>query len=133
MLDFTQVLFDWLNYHENTGLVVPIKDDPSLETLQTVKIYFTLLTLDTQVNLMISSTHLIEYMHNPYSSTNPPLKDDLFLDFSNTSGFAKLVHEQLVFQYLQGGTARDSALSASWFFLELTIKAMIEHLATTAR
>ena len=47
--------------------------------------------------------------------------------------FAKLVHEQLVYQYLQGGSTRDSALEASWFFLELTIKAMIEHLATTAR
>ena len=81
---------------------------------------------------MISRTDLIEYMHNVQVLTLP-LKDDLFLDFSNTSGFAKLVHEQLVFQYLQGGTARDSALSASWFFLELTIKAMIEHLATTAR
>ena len=51
--------------------------------------------------------------------------------------FARLVHEQLVFLYLQGASARDKlvpeTLSASWFFLELTIKAMIEHLATTAR
>ena len=63
---------------------------------------------------------------------------DFFSDFSNASPnggsvFAKLVHEQLVYQYLQGGNTRDSALEASWFFLELTIKAMIEHLATTAR
>ena len=61
-----------------------------------------------------------------------------FSEFSNASPnggsvFAKLVHEQLVYQYLQGGSTRDSALEASWFFLELTIKAMIEHLATTAR
>ena len=69
---------------------------------------------------------------------NRLLKLNFSLDFGNSSTngascFAKLVHEQLVYQYLQGGTARDSALSASWFFLELTIKAMIEHLATTAR
>ena len=48
---------------------------------------------------------------------------------------ASLVHEQLMksFLYVPNGAARDSALKAGWFFLELTIKAMVEHLATTAR
>ena len=44
---------------------------------------------------------------------------------------AKLVHEQLAFQWLgTGGVLRENALKAGWFFLELMIKAMIEHLAT---
>ena len=47
---------------------------------------------------------------------------------------AKLVHEQLAFQW--GGTNgadRESALKAGWFFLELMTKAMIENLATADR
>ena len=45
-----------------------------------------------------------------------------------------MVHEQLAFQWnSQLGPNRDSMLSAAWFFFELMIKAMIEHLATTAR
>ena len=44
---------------------------------------------------------------------------------------AKLVHEQLAFQWLGTcGVLRENALKAGWFFLELMIKAMIEHLAT---
>ena len=47
---------------------------------------------------------------------------------------AKLVHEQLAFQWLgTSGRDRETALKASWFFLELMTKAMIEHLATTDR
>ena len=47
---------------------------------------------------------------------------------------AKLVHEQLALQWsICGGPAREAALSAGWFFLELMAKAMVEHLATTGR
>ena len=54
--------------------------------------------------------------------------------FSNFSVKAKLVHEQLAFQFFNtSGKERDNALKSSWFFLELMIKAMIEHLATTDR
>ena len=48
--------------------------------------------------------------------------------------FAKLVHEQLALQWsVSQGSNREMALSVGWFFLELMIKAMIEHLATTSR
>ncbi|XP_071743636.1 dedicator of cytokinesis protein 7 isoform X2 [Lepeophtheirus salmonis] len=46
----------------------------------------------------------------------------------------KLVHEQIALQLsIASGKHRELALNCSWFFLELMIKAMIEHLATTSR
>jgi hypothetical protein len=52
----------------------------------------------------------------------------------NFSVKAKLVHEQLAFQWIiTSGSNRENALKAGWFFLELMTKAMIEHLATTSR
>ena len=57
-----------------------------------------------------------------------------FIFFSVKSSQVKLVHEQLAFQWLgTRGELRDNALKSGWFFLELMIKAMIEHLATTDR
>ena len=47
---------------------------------------------------------------------------------------AKLVHEQLALQWsISSGGSRERALAAGWFFLELMVKAMVEHLATTSR
>eukprot|EP00095_Tigriopus_kingsejongensis_P000113 snap_masked-scaffold265_size231475-processed-gene-1.10 protein:Tk00113 transcript:snap_masked-scaffold265_size231475-processed-gene-1.10-mRNA-1 annotation:"dedicator of cytokinesis protein 7-like isoform x2" len=55
-------------------------------------------------------------------------------DLPNLGGLAKLVHEELALQWgISSGPNREVALSAAWFFLELMIKAMIEHLATTSR
>merc|ERR1719206_496775 len=43
----------------------------------------------------------------------------------------KLVHEQLALQLtLSKDTSRDNVLECSWFYFELMIKAMVEHLAT---
>lgn len=43
----------------------------------------------------------------------------------------KLVHEQLALQLtLSKDSSRDSVLECSWFYFELMIKAMVEHLAT---
>jgi hypothetical protein len=54
---------------------------------------------------------------------------------NNSAGsFVKLVHEQLAMQWsICNGPGRETALSAGWFFFELMVKAMVEHLATTAR
>ncbi|XP_023320823.1 dedicator of cytokinesis protein 7, partial [Eurytemora carolleeae] len=56
-------------------------------------------------------------------------------DLGNPMGIAvqgKLLHEQLALQLtLSKDSARNSALENSWFFFELMIKAMVEHLATT--
>ena len=50
------------------------------------------------------------------------------------SSGAKLVHEQLALQWsISSGQPREMALNSGWFFLELMVKAMIEHLATTSR
>merc|ERR1719300_153733 len=44
----------------------------------------------------------------------------------------KLVHEQLALQMtLSKDTTRDLLMDCSWFYFELMIKAMVEHLATT--
>ena len=54
--------------------------------------------------------------------------------FSGQGGYARYVHEQLGFQLLKiGGLGREAMLTASWFFFELMIKAMVEHLATNSR
>ena len=43
----------------------------------------------------------------------------------------KLVHEQLALQLtLSKESSREAALECGWFFFELMIKAMVEHLAT---
>ena len=53
---------------------------------------------------------------------------------ANQSLAAKLVHEQLVLQWsICAGKSRETALASGWFFLELMVKAMVEHLATTGR
>ena len=45
-----------------------------------------------------------------------------------------MVHEQLVLQWsICAGKPREAALASGWFFLELMVKAMVEHLATTGR
>ncbi len=48
---------------------------------------------------------------------------------------AKLVHEQLALQWTaySGRSREESLLHSAWFFLELMVKAMVEHLATTSR
>lgn len=62
------------------------------------------------------------------------LYSDQFPDLPNLGAFAKLVHEELALQWsISSGPNREVALACAWFFLELMIKAMIEHLATTSR
>ena len=47
---------------------------------------------------------------------------------------AKLVHEQLAMQWLLPSSHGNQDLQQSaWFFFELMVKAMVEHLATTSR
>jgi len=54
-------------------------------------------------------------------------------DGSHISG-ARLVHEQLALQWASSAErAREASLSCAWFFLELTLKAMVEHLATATK
>ncbi len=66
-----------------------------------------------------------------YICSFPGLNDSMS---STSSSSAKLVHEQLALQWsIASGSCRDAALAAGWFFLELTSKAMVEHLATTSR
>ncbi|XP_067118403.1 dedicator of cytokinesis protein 7 isoform X1 [Centruroides vittatus] len=46
----------------------------------------------------------------------------------------KIVHEELALQWVvSSGAARELALTNAWFFFELMIKSMCEHLATTGR
>ena len=48
-----------------------------------------------------------------------------------TTSLGKLVHEQLALQLtLSRDIVRDAVTDCSWFFFELMIKAMVEHLAT---
>lgn len=48
-----------------------------------------------------------------------------------TAPLGKLVHEQLALQLtLTKDSAREAVLECGWFFFELMIKAMVEHLAT---
>lgn len=55
--------------------------------------------------------------------------------FSSEISVAKFVHEQLALQWsaYSGRNREESVLQSAWFFLELMIKAMVEHLATTSR
>ena len=48
-----------------------------------------------------------------------------------TTSLGKLVHEQLALQLtLSRDSTREAVTDCSWFFFELMIKAMVEHLAT---
>ena len=48
--------------------------------------------------------------------------------------YARYVHEQLAFQFIRSsGASRDAMLNAAWFFFELMIKAMVEHLGINSR
>ena len=86
---------------------------------------------DNYIELHIAKSipRIGRYAHRSISSSTPISPLNLLFTVK-----AKLVHEQLAFQWLgTSGSNRDNALRAGWFFLELMTKAMIEHLATTDR
>lgn len=86
----------------------------------------TLLAEDEEVN------NLARCLDRTSSMRAGPSQDNFLYQMSKMQMPQKIVHEELALQWVvSSGSARELATANSWFLLELMIKSMVEHLATT--